>query len=104
MERVQGAIVMSPVEMQDAEQMVGRYTPAQVDEAIEYTREHATTPNWPYLKRVLGAKKHRKTMADYPSFDETTKAKLDRFRVAVTGLEKVLPATLPEYARRAIEG
>lgn len=33
-----------------------------------------------------------------------TKAKLDRFPAAVTGLEKVLSATLPAYARKAIEG
>lgn len=43
-------------------------------------------------------------MDDYATFSEDTKAKLDHYPGAVTGLEKVLPATLPAWARKAIEG
>lgn len=100
---VSKAMVMSAVEMQDAATFLPRYQPAQVDEAIAYTRQHASRPNWPYLKSVLKAKPRRLTMDDYPTFSEITKAKLDRFRVAVTGFEKVLPK-LPDYARKGIEG
>jgi hypothetical protein len=51
----------------------------------------------------LKTKKRRLTFDDYASFSEMTKAKLDRFRGAVTGFEKVLPK-LPEYARKALNG
>lgn len=110
-EAVSKAMVMSAVEMQDAATFLGKYQPAQVQEAIEYTKEHASKPNWPYLKSVLKGKKRRLTMDDYPSFAESTKAKLDRFvfcpgleNIVITGLERVLPDWLPEYARKALNG
>lgn len=102
-EAVKSAMVMSAVELQDAESFLGKYQPAQVEDAIEYTKEHASKPNWPYLKSVLKAKPRRLTMDDYPTFSEITKAKRDRYRGAVTGFERVLPK-LPEYARKGIEG
>lgn len=102
-EAVSKAMVMSAVELQDAATFLGKYQPAQVEDAIEYTKEHASKPNWPYLKSVLKAKPRRLTMDDYPTFSEITKAKRDRYRGAVTGFERVLPK-LPEYARKGIEG
>jgi hypothetical protein len=101
-EAVSKAMVMSAVEMQDAATFLPRYQPAQVEEAIEYTKEHASKPNWPYLKSVLKTKKRRLTFDDYASFSEMTKAKLDRFRGAVTGFEKVPPAHLSPQMRKAI--
>jgi hypothetical protein len=102
-EAVSKAMELNAVELQDAATFLARYQPAQVEEAIEYTKEHASKPNWPYLKSVLKAKPRRLTMDDYPTFSEITKAKRDRYRGAVTGFERVLPK-LPEYARKAING
>ena len=102
-EAVQQAMAMNAVELQDAATFLARYQPAQVQEAIEYTKEHASKPNWPYLKSVLKGKKRRLTYDDYASFSEQTKAKLDRFYGAVTGFEKDLSG-LPEYARKALNG
>lgn len=102
-EAVQKAMELNAVELQDAATFLAKYRPAQVDEAIEYTKAHASRPNWSYLKSVLKSKKRRLTFDDYATFSEMTKAKLDRFRGAVTGFEKVL-AGLPEWARKAIEG
>ena len=102
-EAVKSAMVMSAVELQDAATFLPRYQPAQVDEAIAYTRQHASRPNWPYLKSVLKTKKRRLTFDDYASFSEMTKATLDRFRGAVTGYEVDLSG-LPEYAWKGIEG
>src|SRR5574343_1955123 len=102
-EAVSKAMPMNAAELQDAATFLPRYQPAQVEDAIEYTKEHASKPNWPYLKSVLKAKKRRLTMDDYPTFSEITKAKLDRYRGAVTGYEVDLSG-LPEYARRAING
>lgn len=102
-EAVQQAMELNAVELADAATFLAKYQPAQVDEAIAYTKEHASRPNWPYLKSVLKTKKRRLTFDDYASFSEITKAKLDRFRGAVTGYEVDLSG-LPEWARRAING
>lgn len=103
MERVRSALAMSPEEQAEAEAIVARYSPAQVQEAIDYTLARAARPNWPYLRRVLVAKKRRLTMADYASFSEATKGKLDRFPFAWTSFESDL-SEMPAWARRAVEG
>jgi hypothetical protein len=107
-EAVKQAMVMSAVDEQDAASFLAKYQPAQVEEAIEYTREHASRPSWAYLKSVLKAKPRRLTMDDYATFSEITKAKLDRFvtgyeGIVWTGLEKDL-LKLPPGARKAMEG
>lgn len=102
-ETVQQAMVMTAAELQDAAAVLRRYQPEQVDEALAYTKEHASHPNWPYLKSVLKAKKRRITMDDYTTFCEQTKAKLDYFGGAWTGFERDL-SSLPEWARKGIEG
>lgn len=104
-EAVRKAMVMSAAECAEAQTVLARYAPDQIERALAYTQEHASRPNWPYMRQVLAAKaKRRITMDDYPRFSELTKAKLDRYPHAVTGLETVLPGWLPEYARRAIDG
>ena len=105
-EAVQQAMAMSPAERQDADAFLARYQPAQVQEAIAYTLQHAVKPNWGYLRRVLGAKRRRMTYLDYDKFDESTKAKLDRYvvcsgaeNVVLTGLEVTPPAHLKPWIR-----
>lgn len=100
---------MTPAEIADAEQLVPRYTTEQVNKAIDYVKAHASRPNWKYLRQVLLAKPRRITYADYQSFDESTKAKIDRFvgrreNVVITGFEIVPPPHLPAWVRHAVYG
>lgn len=95
---------MTPAEITEAEWFTEVYRDSQVLEALDRARKYNREPNWLYVKRVLSGMKHRITMRDYASFSEMTKAKLDKYPHAVTGLEERPPAWMKPWAVRAIYG
>ncbi len=104
---------MTPADVAEAKELVPKYAVAQITAVLEYVGQHASHPNWRYFRQVLMAKRRRITYADYQTFDERSKAKIDRFvncgngryrDVVLTGLEETPPAWLKPWAREAIYG
>lgn len=95
---------MTTVEEQEAMHICSGRSAADVRAAVQKARRYQAAPTWAYVMRVLVGMRRRLTMADYASFSEVTKGKLDKYRGAVTGFERSWPASLPGYARDAMSG
>ena len=94
---------MTTVEEQEAMHICSGRSAADVRAAVQKARRYQAAPTWAYVMRVLVGMRRRLTMADYASFSEVTKGKLDRFPYAWTGLETDL-SEMPAWARRVVEG
>lgn len=94
---------MTVAEEQEALHICSGRSAADVWAAVQKARRYQSAPTWAYVMRVLAGMRRRLTMADYASFSEATKGKLDRFPFAWTGLESDL-SEMPAWARRAVEG